>query len=467
MAHDADPTPPQTPSPPRQGLLLEAVDWSAALPFVNLFRSFRLAINPPQMLLCLLLVLGLFLGGRLMDTLHGPAAYPDELSNYLAMKPHVFETYLQQHTVGVEASRGVFDQVLHAELDAFGRLIHAAVTVRIGLSDWWQGTPEPVSVIGAVRDAVFRIPGWMWSQHPWFFLGYFLIALVLWAFLGGAASRLCALRATAGEHIGLGDAVRFAYRRLGWLLLAPLLPPLLMLVIGGLLALAGLALFNLPGLDVVGGLIFGLLLLGGALIALLLIGHFAGAGLLYPAVTIEDADAFDAVSRAYNYALGRPWRWLFYNLTALGYGALTYLFLGLVVFLTLWITRFAVELGSFREAVSVGSDGNLVTWDYLSRFAAVLPDSARTYSGGVPFDELPVTAQIAAALLRVWVHLLFALLAAYAISFYFAANTWVYLLLRRASDGTGFGEVAADAARAPQPTVPEKVDQPDTGGGAS
>jgi len=465
MASESEtPTPPE---PPRQGLRLEAVDWRAALPFVNLFQSFRLAINPPQLLLCLLLVLGLFLGGRLMDTVHGPGAYTNELSNYLAMPTGKFSSYIS--IVGQdEPTRGVFDQVLHAELDAFGRLINAAVTLRPGLGDWWRGRTDPDSIIGAVRDAVFRIPGWMCTQHPLFFAGYLVLALVLWALLGGAAARLCAVRATVGEHIGLGDAVRFSTRRLGWLLLTPLLPPLLMLAVGLLLALAGLVFFNLPGLDIIGGLAFGLLLLGGLVIALLLIGHFAGAGLLYPAIAVEDADAFDAVSRAYNYALGRPWRWLFYNLAALGYGALTYLFLGLVVFLTLWVTRFAVEVGSFRDAASVGTDGQAVTWDYLSRFAAALPDSARTYSGGIPFDELPVTAKITHALLSVWINLLFALLAAYAISFYFAANTWVYLLLRKASDGTGYREVAAGAEQtAAEPTAPEKVEAtPDSGGAA-
>ena len=62
-------------------------------------------------------------------------------------------------------------------------------------------------------------------------------------------------------------------------------------------------------------------------------------------MAIEGPDAFDAVSRSYSYVFNRPWRWLFYNVVAIVYGAITYLFLGTLVFLTLWMTHRFIGYG--------------------------------------------------------------------------------------------------------------------------
>jgi hypothetical protein len=51
---------------------------------------------------------------------------------------------------------------------------------------------------------------------------------------------------------------------------------------------------------------------------------------------------------------------------------------------------------------------------------------------------------VAAWIGGVWLKLLIALLPAFTVSYYFCAYTWMYLLLRRAADGTEFDDLYLD-----------------------
>jgi len=55
----------------------------------------------------------------------------------------------------------------------------------------------------------------------------------------------------------------------------------------------------------------------------------------------------------------------------------------------------------------------------------------------------------AGTILSWWVYVLNVLVAAYMVSYAMTAQTWVYLLLRRAADGTGLNECVVDAAATP------------------
>ena len=75
---------------------------------------------------------------------------------------------------------------------------------------------------------------------------------------------------------------------------------------------------------------------------LLAIGGILGAGLLFPAVSAEGTDAFDAVSRAFSYVFSKPWKLLLYHLVGLAYAVPSCLFV-------CWITR-----ASLRVALGLG-----------------------------------------------------------------------------------------------------------------
>lgn len=411
----------------------EITDWPSFLGFPRIFRSFSVATHPPKLLLALLLVLSLYLLGRLMD-LGGGHYYTGEFAEYVMRDHASFATW---HANQLQPASGLFAAALELELTAFQRMVAGAAALNFGIAEGFDPARHDAnSVVGALREMFLTIPGWLLDVHPWFSIVYGLAGLGIWALIGGAIYRLAAVHLATGNALSPAEAVQFSTARWHWFFLAPLLPIIAILALGIVLAILGFIFLNWPLLNVVGGLAFGLALAAGAIIALLLIAWVAGVHLLGPALAIESTDAFDAVSRAFSYVLSRPWRWLWYTVLSLVYGALTYLFVGLVVFLTLTVTRFFVGWWMTRSA---------------GRYSAPWLDSALPapligkFHYTIDWAALDSTGKVAAGLIAVWVYILMGVLVAYAVSFYVAAHTNIYLLLRQAADGTPTHEIFQDA----------------------
>ncbi len=385
---------------------VESVRWREALPSLHLFDAFRLAIHPSKLLLAFVLVVLLYLGGIGLD----------------AIWAATWDT--RPFAMGTAIAARHFDQ-----------LIDSSLRFDLGLT----GTPGPGrgGVLGALLGLTVATPSLLWRNNPGFLLLYLAYAFALVALFGGAISRLAAVHACRELRQSPTGALRFAGARYLWFLLAPLLP----LVTAGLgavvLMLAGLLFFNLPGLDILGGVLFGLLLLLGLVLSLALLGFAVGVHLLYPAISIDGSDAFDAISRAYNYVLGRLGRFVLYAVVSILYFALTYLVVMLVIHAALWVTDLFVGLGSFVEATHVGD-----RYDAVLEVAAGRGDEAGT-------------AGVAGWLVGFWRTALLLMLPAYAVSFYYSASTWVYLLLRRSADQVYFDDLyqPGENASPPSPAV--------------
>ncbi len=443
----------------KQRVHIESLDWLVLFPFLHIFKSFRMAIRPGKLFLALLLSVLLYIGGNFFDFVWGPQVYPGEVDQYIHQPRGTFESWLdaQRSDPKSELTEGIFGNILASELEAFERLIASATSLDFGfrtlLSDDDTGLG---GVLGALRTMVISIPSWLYCCHPGFLAVYLTYTFFWTALIGGAISRQAALQAGRSERISAFESIRFTAGRYLWYVLAPVIPAVIALVIGLLLALSGLVLFNLPVTDIAGGALFGLMLFGGFLIALLLIGLAAGGNLLYPSLAVEGTDAFDAISRCYNYVLGRPWRFLFYTAVMIVYGAIGYVFVGLVVFLTLWVTKAFVGLWAFTDL-----SGEAVT---MPRFDAILPDpqlglQALFRNSNSPILQTSGFAMVSAWLVMVWVKLLIALMPAFAVSYYFSAQTWIYLLLRQASDGSGLDDIYQADTGSDRPMIPaDKVE---------
>lgn len=440
-------------TPPEQihRVLVEQADWRTLLPFLRLFDAFRMAIHPSKMLLALMLVLLTYLGGLGLDLVWGPQVHPghgpDSIDEMISRDLSFFG--VSRGAPQGRPTEGIFEATLDAELAAFKRVVHSASHLHFGISDFLSGEGlTSGGVIGGLADMIIFIPLWLLAEQPIFLAVFLLYAFLLTALFGGAITRLAAVQATRDLRPSPFAALRFTGRRYPWYVLAPVIPLAVAAVIGVMVAVAGLVFFNLPVLDVIGALLFGLMLLGGFVIALLVIGLLVGASLLFPALAVEGTDSFDAISRAFNYVIGRPWRYLFYTAIMLVYGAVTYLFVGLVVYLTLWATKMAAGLWVFREV-----DGG------TNRFDAILPaPRLGELVHTVDWNSLDGSAAIAAGIVLVWVKLLIALLPAYAVSFFFCEQTWIYLLLRRSADGSEIDEVYLENEVPQAMATPEKVE---------
>jgi hypothetical protein len=435
---------------------VEAVHWPTLLPGLHLFRSFRMAIHPAKLALSLILIVLLYLGGVAMDFIWGPQVFTREFEQYKALPADGYERFLDLNRQALEETRQrkgvvrldrIFDTVLAEELQAFEHMATAATELDFGIGEFFSRPGRGGGVLGALVTMVVVVPGWLYQTHPGFLTLYLLYAFLLTAILGGAIARLAALHACRDERAGALAGLKFAAARYPWFVSAPLIPLALVLAIGLVMAVGGWALFNLPVTDLLGGLGFGLFLLGAFVMALLLVGFAAGVNLLFPAIAVEGTDAFDAISRAFNYVLGRPWRYLFYTAVALVYGAITYLFVGFVLYLTLWVTKVFVGL-----------------WAGGGRFDAILP---APQFGELLYEPnwaaLDGSGSVAAAMVLVWVKLLLALLPAFWVSFYLVSQTWIYLLLRQAADGAEFDDVYVSASQ-PQGQAADTVEPSTTTG---
>jgi hypothetical protein len=80
---------PETPS--HRQVTVGAVNWRSVLDFTQLFRGFRLAINPAKIALALFAILLIYSAGRLFDFAWGPQVYTGEIESYQREKPEVYK----------------------------------------------------------------------------------------------------------------------------------------------------------------------------------------------------------------------------------------------------------------------------------------------------------------------------------------------------------------------------------------
>jgi hypothetical protein len=475
-------------------------------PVAEIFKCFRIAISPTKLLPALLTVIALFLAGVVIDVLGvGNKVVPGEFDKYVEVGgAQAFETWRTDQTseqavvsgltrflertvrLGFEESsaiaerddrwskaheainrhygdliaqatarldgdvadraqkkyrnlraqalddfremrpQGVFMTTLRIKLDAFQEMVEGLINPAT--------LTDPARTLGPPLAALATLPCWLWDVHPWFLVVWLIVFAALWALLGGAISRSTMVEVATGHQMGFAPAVSYAARH-WWSYLAAPLMPMILLGAGWLaLAVSGLVMFNVPVLNILGGLLFFLALLVGFGLALLVIFWAFGMHLMYPALSAEGSDAFDAVARSFSYLSSRPWRFIGYSAVALIYGAITYLFVGAVVYLTLYITQAATSAwaGSFGEMMPQPELGALCYWPQFDRI-----DST--------------TGDVAAVFVAVFVNAAVAVVAAYAISYYFAATSQIYLLLRRSCDGVETAQVYIE----PQDSYPE------------
>ncbi len=234
---------------------------------------------------------------------------------------------------------------------------------------------------------------------------------------------------------------------------------MIMAVIGLVVAAGGL-LYYLPVGDIVASALFILALLAGVVATLVLFGTIGGLGLMFPTIAVEGSDSFDAISRSFSYVFARPWRMLFYTAVAVGYGALSYLFVRFFVWLTLILTH------SFVTAFLAG--------DTAYNFNAVWPEPLPFAADKLPYDVnyagLSWSESPSSFLISFWVYLLIGMIGAFAISFYFSSSTIIYYLMRREVDATELEDVYVEDAdddlmdtAAPSPmAVPSQTSSPAT-----
>jgi hypothetical protein len=332
--------------------------------------------------------------------------------------------------------QGIFIQFFDYEVDQVHGVVHSVLA-----NDWLGGflgnPPKPgrtqSGVFAHITNFLVTGPWWMISQHTFYFILFAIIFSVVWALFGGAISRIAAVHVARDEKISMTGALRFATGKFLSFIFAPVIPLAIVLFVGAIVALAAV-INNIPWIGpILVGLLFFLALIAGFVMALVLLGTVGGFNLMYPTIAVEGSDSFDAISRSFSYVYARPWRMLFYTVIAVLYGALCYFFVKFFIFLMLTLTHHFVDVGTWKD---IDSSVPVEMWPQ------VWPaPSFEKLSYEPNWMALHADQKAGAFLIAFWNYLAIGLLGAFAISFYFSANTIIYYLMRREVDATELDDV--------------------------
>jgi len=264
---------------------------------------------------------------------------------------------------------------------------------------------------------------------------------------GGAICRIAALQFARGEKPGLTEALRYSIKRFASFFTAPLAPIGIIFFIGLFVFLLGLA-GNIPRAgELIIGLSMPMVLFAGSLLAVIVIGAVAGLNLMFPAVAYDGSDSFDAISRSFSYVYAKPWRMAIYTVIAAIYGSICYTFVRFFAFLSLWITRWLLQLGLWADNGSKEVNKLVAIWP-KPEFRYLLGSSNTLTTNW--------TESVAAFLVYLFLLVVVGLVVSFIISFYFSANTIIYSLMRKTVDKAAFEDIYMQFDEAEvEPTVNE------------
>jgi hypothetical protein len=256
------------------------------------------------------------------------------------------------------------------------------------------------------------------------------LSLAIWAVVGGAVTRMAAVRVAREESVPLEKALSFSLRKWPSTVTSPLIPFGVLVLLAILVGLPTGLLLMIPhiGEFAVGILLF-LPLIMGLVLGLIFIGGAFSVGLQWPTIAAEGSDSFDAISRSISYISSRPWKYLFYAVFSVVYGCATFILVKFLTFLTLRTTH---------EAVSTFSWGAGGAEDKLLRLWQV-PTLANPWPvAGLEQFWSEVSATYVFA---IWVWVVLGVMVAFLASFFFCSQTIIYFLLRKSVDATDIEEV--------------------------
>ncbi len=289
-----------------------------------------------------------------------------------------------------------------------------------------------------------------------------LWTLAVWGFFGGAICRIAAVQVARNERIPLKEAILFAKERFASYFAAPVFPLILVGIFVVLLMIFGWVEW-IPWVgDVFAGVFWPIVLLFGFIIAIVLVG-LVGWPLMIATISTEGTDSFDALSRSYSYVYQAPWRYLWYGVVSVAYGAVLVFFVGfmasLLVFLGKWGVSSAVGLANsdpkydrdpsylcYYAPASFGWKDLLISSNarFVEETEEVSYDGRKVKH--LDFkpeykNEISFMNSLGARLVQCWLYPIFLLVVGFGYSYFWSASTIIYFLMRHKVDDTEMEEV--------------------------
>ncbi|SFI28840.1 hypothetical protein [Planctomicrobium piriforme] len=264
-----------------------------------------------------------------------------------------------------------------------------------------------------------------------------LWGLFICSLFGGAIARMAAVDFAGKGELTVMQSLRFSARHLISYLGAPLIP------------LVGLAVCWIPNLiaglltwvpvlgDGAVGALWILPVISGTLMALIVAGVASGWPLMLAAISTEASDAFDGLSRAYSYLFNQLLYAIFLAIVVLIYGSAGLFLVTGMMTLSVDLTVASVESGA----------GSM---EQLGLLNDAPPNPAWDQYRVVPAPRASAPAKTMAGM---WMAVVGSVPIAFIFSFFWTSITLIYFLLRLRDDATPLTEVAG-AVPGNGPTLP-------------
>lgn len=268
--------------------------------------------------------------------------------------------------------------------------------------------------------------------------------LAIWSFVGGAITRIASLDYARDESVRLIDALKFSRKKFWSYFWSPLVP-----IIGVFsFALCNVAVGFMGRIPVFGEILialsFPLALISG--FSLVFIGVIGVLGLcfMFPTISAEGSDAFDAMSRAYSYVLSRPKEFIFYCIINTLYGLACLVIVAFATWLMIRLSFYTIGLGMGQKFAMVESfiseRCSIACLGFWSMHSYEGKIAAGSLNGSLRFLSYVLIAYIFFIKLAVWT---------FVATYLLSAKTIIYFLLRQEIDSTGVTDVYIEEAEKP------------------
>jgi hypothetical protein len=449
-------------------VVVDRIDFREALVFPRVVAAAVGALRPPRLLLATFTLLCLVVLGRGYDAVRGPSVQPagllaptrtsldasvgGEMARRVARES--LPTELRPESVDTLGARVDLEEVREAllvrraevsgaERDLVQRgldrlepyrgkgafdALQTAVGVRFDGLVWAVVTLDGKSAAACLGDLFIGIPAALWREDRVFTVFFGLGAGLVFGFLGGALCRMAAMHLARRDEPSPVDAIDFVRARTANHALVPLWPGISLLVLLPFAALAGW-MGRVPGLDVLAGVIYGLVLFFATIAAIVLLPWLLAMPLAVAAAACEGCDGLEAAQRCGALVLRRP-------LHAILYAACAIVGTCLVACAVDLVSTSAISIAAGFAGLTAG-DGTLVA-----------AGGARLLAPDAPLPALPADDSLAGllrsasiGLIRLWQGLVQALAAGAAFGALCTTATAAYLALRRTSDDQPFEDL--------------------------
>ena len=342
--------------------------------------------------------------------------------------------------------------------------VHGRVHEQGRFWDWLITKQVPVLLEPLVK---FLNPiGLMLSPNADFGTRFYLLlitlwTLIVWALFGGAITRIAVLQLAGKDGIGVRESLRFVMSRYAHYVAAPLVPLAFVAGITVIMMLFGL-IHLIPFIgDLFDGVLWPVPMLLGFAQALLLVG-LIGYPLMYPTISAEGSDTFDALSRSYNYVYQSPWAYLWAGAVAIAYGVLVVFFVGFmgstVVYLTKWSLSQTPGTEYFAnrrvDHLFIKAPASFDWHDLLVDQPELKNYAPRSVQADYIRDHIGWWNQLSATLVGMWLKLVLLFVVGFGYSYFFTSGTMIYLLMRQRVDDTEIDEVYTDDEFMDEPVMP-------------